>query len=150
MSKKVTIGFDPGASGGVALFEGGTLIEVFTLGTETETLDYLRSLAERYEAPVAVLEEVGGFIGRPQSGSHMFKFGQSYGFLRGAIMAFGLPLRTVRPQEWQRGLPGLTKLKGSARKRGLKDLAAQRFPAAKPTLKTCDAILIGDYGRHLH
>ena len=149
MEKRITIGIDPGAAGGIAVFEGATLVEAFTLGTETEILDTLRALAERYAYPSAVLEEVGGYTGKNQPGSRMFNFGAGYGFLRGALMALGVPMRTVRPQEWQRGLPGLKGLKDSARKRKLKDLATQRFPSAKPTLKTADAILIGDYGRHL-
>jgi hypothetical protein len=57
-----------------------------------------------------------------------------------------MPLRLVRPQEWQQGLSGVGKLKGPARKRALLAEAKRRHPSVKLTLETADAALIADYG----
>ena len=50
----------------------------------------------------------------------------------------------VAPKRWQAGLH-LKGLKGSERKRALRDNAFRLYPDLKPTLKTADAILLCDY-----
>src|ERR1051325_2167282 len=51
---------------------------------------------------VCVLEEVNGFAGKAQPGSAMFKFGESFGFIKGGVQALGIRLVLVRPQVWQK------------------------------------------------
>ena len=62
-------------------------------------------------------------------------------------MGLGLPVRLIRPQEWQRGIRRVADTKDAARKRALRDEATRIFPNVKLTLKTADAALIADYGR---
>jgi hypothetical protein len=55
----------------------------------------------------------------------------------------------VRPQTWQKGLSGMASLKGSDRKRALRDEAARRFPQVKATLDNCDALLLAEHGQRM-
>ena len=103
----------------------------------------------------AVMEQVGGYIrprgkdGGAQPGSAMFNFGEGFGFLRGVLMGLGIPLRMVRPQEWQKQLCLGAPADKSARKRALKSKAQELYPGLKPTLKTCDALLILDWANRV-
>lgn len=94
------------------------------------------------------IEEVGGYVGRAQPGSAMFKFGRHTGFVLGVLMALGFRVDTVRPQRWQKHLS-----LGSSRecasktewKNKLKAMAQRKFPEIEVTLATADALLILDY-----
>jgi hypothetical protein len=95
------------------------------------------------------VEEVGGYIGGAgNTGSTMFKFGRNFGFILGVLAALEVPMRLVKPQEWQRGL-GLGNSKSHATKSDwknhLKGRAQQLYPACVVTLKTADALLILQY-----
>lgn len=54
---------------------------------------------------VVVIEEVGAMPGESANGA--FSFGYSRGLIEGVVHAMGLPLLTVRPQEWKKrvGIP---------------------------------------------
>lgn len=96
------------------------------------------------------IEEVGGFIGKAQPGSAMFKFGFNAGLIRGMLMALDWRIILVRPAKWQAGL-GLGGSKSCASKadwkKKLKGEAERRFPGVKGiTLATADALLILDWG----
>jgi len=99
---------------------------------------------------VAYVEEVGGFIGRPQPGSAMFKFGRNFGFILGVLQCSGFRIELVRPQKWQKhfGLGGKKDSSTTEWKNKLKSKAQQLFPSIKVTLKTSDALLILAYGQH--
>jgi hypothetical protein len=100
----------------------------------------------------AVIEKVGGYIGKPQPGSAMFKFGMSYGGLRMALIAAGISFLEVTPQQWQKTLGVSTKKKNETKgkfKNRLKALAQQIFPSVKVTLATADALLLAEYARRL-
>ncbi len=94
---------------------------------------------------VCVLEEVGGFAGKAQPGSAMFRFGEHFGFIKGVIQALEVRLVLVRPQVWQKGF-GLGTASACASKsewkNKLKAEAQRRFPQLNVTLKTADALLI--------
>src|SRR5690606_26138113 len=94
-------------------------------------------------------ELVGGYVGgKGNTGSSMFAFGDGYGYMRGLITAYHIPLHLVRPQTWQKGIPGLAGNEKPQRKRALKEHAGRLFPSLKGvTLKTCDALLIAEWGR---
>lgn len=147
--KQRIIGIDPGKNGGLAvLFEDARVWTCRLSGGEADTIDTLRSLATAEDdvRVTAYLELVGGYIGKKQPGSAMFRFGENYGFLRGVLQALGIPTELVRPQQWQKGLGGLKGIEGQARKRALRDHAARLFPNAHVTLSTADALLIARYG----
>ncbi len=140
---KALIAIDPGKGGGMALFVDGRAAEAYAFKEADEAAEWVKSVCMRYELVEAVIEQVGAMPG--QGVTSMFSFGENFGWWQGLLMGVGIPFTRVRPQEWQKGLPGLTKLKGADRKRRLKSLAAEQFPALKPTLKTCDALLIGSW-----
>jgi hypothetical protein len=148
MSAERIIGIDPGANGGIAvLFEDGRAWALAIPG-DSELIGVLRDLSQVEEGVrvTAYLELVGGYIGKRQPGSAMFRFGESFGFLRGVLQALRIPTELVRPQQWQRGLPGVKGSEGAARKRLLREHAARLFPDLKVTLATADALLIARWG----
>ena len=147
MMDKIIIGIDPGANGGVC-FMARERSDAFPMKSLAELKSELAKLKRKGRPLKAFLEEVGGYIGKAQPGSAMFKFGRSMGEIVGLLTGLEIPFKTVRPQVWQKGLPGLAKLKGVERKRALKEIATQRHPELAPTLKTCDAILIAEYGKN--
>lgn len=142
---KIIIGIDPGVNGGVC-FIGAERVDAFAMKSLADLKAELVELKSKNRPLKAYLEEVGGFIGKPQPGSAMFKFGRSMGEIVGLLTGLEIPFETVRPQVWQKGLPNIAKLKGVERKRALKEIATQRFPELSLTLKTCDAALIADWG----
>ena len=85
----------------------------------------------------------------PKQGvSSSFKFGKGYGFLRGCLIAAGIPFEEVTPQAWQKALEIPKKSKSETKaqfKNRLKALAQQWFPDQLVTLKTADALLIATY-----
>jgi hypothetical protein len=153
MDQKICIAaFDPGVSGGIAWRTpcGGCRAEKMpdTEGGVIRLIESIR-LNSSCDTPTAFVEEVGGYIGTKQPGSHMFTFGFNAGLLRGALMATGWRVETVRPAKWQSGLGiGTSKTCKSKPewKRKLKAEAERRFPKIKVTLSTADALLILDWG----
>ena len=146
---RTVIAIDPGLSGGLAV-SGFGKAECFGMpDTEGDLLELVRDVAAgaRVEGVdlVCVLEEVGGFVGKAQPGSAMFRFGENYGFLKGVIQALEIRLVLVRPQVWQKGF-GLGTASACASKtiwkNKLKAEAQRRFPHLNVTLKTADALLI--------
>ena len=151
----IYLGIDPGASGGLAsiVTEGGATAMP---ATERDVWEWIRlwsSVGGKGNA-FAVIEKVGGYIaGAAHPGSAMFKFGQSYGGLRMALVAAGIPFDEITPQRWQKEI-GIaprkqTESKGQFKNR-LKAKAQQLFPKVKVTLATADALLIAEYARRTH
>lgn len=143
---KRVIGIDPGASGGIAELWVGGEVAVYPMMDDADLSDYFATTAD---GAIVVMELVGGFVGgKGNPGSAMFRFGNGYGYIRGLLAAFGTPLHLVRPQVWQAGIPGVKGNEKPQRKRALKEHAARLFPRAEGiTLKTCDALLIAEWGR---
>jgi hypothetical protein len=154
---KTIIAIDPGLSGGVAVSRFGKT-ECWPMpATQGDLLELLRSVkaAASVEACdlVCVLEEVGGFAGKAQPGSAMFRFGEHFGFIKGVVQALEVRLVLVRPQAWQKGF-GLGTASAcrtkSEWKNKLKAEAQRRFPQLSVTLKTADALLILEHGISHH
>lgn len=156
----ITIAIDPGASGGFAIQYPDGRIQLEAMpDTDADILDMITSAQAQAAiegVPVmAVLEKVGGFVapraggGGAQPGAYMFNFGEGFGFLRGALLALGIPLRMVMPKEWQKQLLLGSVPDKSARKRALKSKAQELYPDLKPTLSTCDALLILDWANRV-
>jgi hypothetical protein len=152
---KFVIGIDPGAKGAIASYSttfeppGDARWAVEKLAEMPQDrfsqLEGYAEAATRLETPrIAILEDVGGFIGVPQPGSRMFAFGRGYGQLEGALIALGYQIIRLRPQAWQKILslksrPGESKPDHKRRMRGK---ALDLFPQLKPTLDQSDALLI--------
>ena len=146
---KVTIGIDPGINGALAVINGTEVFSMTftdaTIGNVVkEAVEIVRSEPNR--SLVVYIESVHAFPG--QGVSSCFKFGRAYGEALGALDALEAPYRLVSPMKWQKTIIGIPKKKdgATAHKRALKMEAQRRFPQCKPTLKTCDALLIADWG----
>ena len=158
---KVKFAVDPGASGGVAVWAFGKTFCHPMPATEGDRLELIRDLARLAKVEslphgpsvncLCVLEQVGGFVGKGQPGSAMFKFGEHFGFLKGVVQALGIRLVLVRPQVWQKSF-GLGTASSCASKTAwknkLKAEAQRRFPHLAVTLATADALLILDWALH--
>lgn len=147
----VIIGIDPGLNGGICALgyacQGGAVAMPFkTIAEARFFLDSLRNGVRMGDLKAFVEEPPVFFKGANGGLASQAKLHRNFGQYEGILMGLGIPFETVSPKKWQKGLPGLAKLAGKDRKRALHNLAAQRFPHLKPTLKTCDAILIAEYG----
>lgn len=135
------IGVDPGKSGGAALIDEDGIIHSTVNFKESEHDINCWFLA--IDMAHAVIERVHSF---PKQGvKSMFTFGQSYGFLRGMLVAHSFPFTEVAPGTWQRAQSCLTK----GDKRVTYRRAQQLFPEVKVTHSIADALLIADYARKL-
>jgi hypothetical protein len=145
-SQKRILAIDPGGSGGIAWQEESGVTSVKMPETEGDILSFFRGF--KINSYTVFMEEVGGYVGKAQPGSAMFKFGRHTGFVIGVVMALGFRLEMVRPQKWQKNL-GLGTSKDCASKadwkRKLKAEAQRKFPGVAVTLYNADALLILDY-----
>jgi len=150
------MGIDPGKSGGIAVLFGNEVIATKMPDTEGDVLHWIRTSS--FNA-VAVIEKVGGYVGKGkdgkggQPGSAMFVFGMGYGGLRMALLACSIPFEDHTPQRWQKAIMkssrGKSETKGQWKNR-CKAKAQQLFPTQKVTLATADALLIALYCKRLH
>lgn len=141
----VVVGIDPGMSGGFAAL-GGDCAQACAFSTMADFMAWLVALTSGIKLKAYVEEPPVFFKGAGGGLASQAKLHRNLGQYEGILMGLDVAFETVRPQRWQAGLPGLAKLAGKDRKKALHNLAAQRYPQLKPTLKTCDAILIAEYG----
>lgn len=148
------ISIDPGQSGGIVVCNGEDVAAYPMPETQGDILELIREAEDESEwgsTTICVLEQVGGFTaGNPAPGSAMFKFGESYGFIKGVVQALNIRLILVRPQKWTKHFSLGTKSGCATKtewKNKLKAEAQRRFPAIKVTLQTADALLILDWFR---
>lgn len=153
------LGIDPGVQGGLAVLssnqEAPPIMETFGNVTEQQIWDMLQSRGLRPRGGVfAVIEKVGGYVrgSGGNVGHAMFRFGQSYGFLKGCLTAAAIPYDEVHSSTWQRAV-GVNPKKGEGRpqrKRRLRQRAEQLFPGTRITNATADAMLLAYYCRQRH
>lgn len=147
--QEIYLGIDPGASGGMAEIGVDGSAASPMPKTERDIWNWIKQQADRDDT-FAVIEKVGGYVGIKQPGSAMFKFGQSYGGLRMALIAASIPFDEVTPQVWQKSLGIVKRQSGESQtvwKNRLKAKAQQLFPHMKVTLATADALLIAEFCR---
>jgi hypothetical protein len=147
----ITIGIDPGKSGGIAWIDetGRACVEKMpdTLQDLWELIekDILHKTGNLYFGNAArnckaYLEQVSS---SPQMGVvSAFTFGNGYGHLEMALTAAGIPFERVRPQAWQKAMGCMSKGDKNVTKRKAQEL----FPQIKVTHATADALLIATYG----
>lgn len=145
------IGIDPGVRGALAFMTADQSFVCWKTETTAPKDAMMDALCGVEASEVIVyIELVGGFIpGRPQPASRAGKLMRNMGYWEGLCAGLNIQLRLVRPQDWQAGISGVAGKKDAERKRALRDEAIRRFPAMKPTLATCDALLIADFGRRV-
>ena len=148
---KITIGIDPGKSGGICAYDGKNMANVQACPSDPRGMaNSLREIIRDFdietigkETAQVIIEHVHAF---PSDGrSSVFKFGTNYGMWLGICASNELDVTKVTPQVWMRKYGELPKEK-QERKRYLKTVALSYFPDLKITLKTADAILIAKYG----
>lgn len=168
--RTIYIGVDPGKTGGlVALLRHSTTVTQMPT-TERDTWEWFKQVVGGSQRVVAVIELVGGYMGKGTEapGSAMFKFGRGYGNLTGFMTATErISYEEVPPHVWQRALGIPPRKKGNRRpvvnkkgktvvkmvggesksqwKNRLKAKAQQLFPSVEVTLATADALLIALY-----
>ena len=139
------LGIDPGKSGAIAVLgPAGACLGICKLNqTPKEINDFIEELKDNEaEAGLrAVMERVHAMPG--QGVSSVFRFGESYGFLRGALVANRIPFELCSPGVWQRRLGCLSR----GDKNVTKQRAQEMFPNEKVTHATADALLIAEYCR---
>lgn len=138
----IFIGVDPGGSGAIAVIHDGVVEFIKNDSTERDLYEWLcdYGLADGYGSH-AVIERVHSM---PKQGvSSSFKFGQSYGFLRGLLIASRIPFAEVSPVKWQTAMACRT----GGDKNVSKARAQQLFPNVKITHANADAILLAEYAR---
>jgi Holliday junction resolvasome RuvABC endonuclease subunit len=135
------LGVDPGASGAFAVVTANGQCEGWIKSKETEhdVATWLRERAMRIRA--GLLEQVHSM---PKQGvASSFKFGMSYGFCRGILVASGVAFETITPLKWQQAMRCCT-----GGDKNVSKAAAQRlWPTEKITHANADALLIAELCR---
>lgn len=139
------IGIDPGQTGAVAVLHPDGYEVWDWPGDEVAAAERVRYIHNRYQVRLAAIEQVSAMPG--QGVSSMFKFGANFGAWKGILAALAIPFRTVRPQEWQKGL--VPKKEGTV-KPSL-TVARRMFPLAELGRQKdhgrADALLIAEWAR---
>ena len=145
----LTLGIDPGKSGGMAVVKNGLNsggAKICTAFKCPKTIDemsaFIGMLVQETPYIACYLEKVHAF---PTDGrSSVFKFGTNYGIWQGILSANKIATKLVVPRVWQKHYGLLPKDK-QERKRKLRDIATEKS-GIKATLLTADAICIALYG----
>jgi crossover junction endodeoxyribonuclease RuvC len=154
---KIVIGIDPGAKGGIAFILPSPHTRDHSIAMPMAGKDVdagrlaalLRGATTGSTLAIAYLEKVHAM---PKQGvSSSFKFGESYGVVKGVLGAISLPYQLVTPQKWKKVvLEGTDKSKEAAI-----DFCRRMYPevnllaterSRKPHSGIADALCIAHYG----
>ena len=141
----IIIGIDPGAKGGIAIYE--EIEHKMILHKCPETTREMSAILESAKANAltnnqeisCAIERVHAFPTDARSSA--FKFGMNFGMWLGVLGANKIPVLQVTPQSWMKRFQPLPKIKKD-RKNELKRIASEMMPENKITLSTSDAALI--------
>lgn len=158
------IGIDPGKSGGIAISSGIEGEEVYPMPeTEGDIIDLFQTILSKRrggEDTKVYMESLTGYAGSAVPSSTMFTMAKYYWSWLFLFMNAGIQVNLVTSGNWQKGLS--LGNKGSVRgmsssqkskinrdwKNKLKGEAQRLYPhVEKITLKTCDALLVLEYGK---
>jgi hypothetical protein len=152
----LNVAIDPGASGGVAVYDltHKSVVTYAMPETEGDVVGLIKEIvatAKSLDEPCKVtMEKVGGYAGTAMPGSAMYNFGHGVGVIVGCVMTLGIRLEMITPQAWQKSLSLGTRAKTMSKtdwKNKLKARAQELYPDQKVTLKTADALLILEVAR---
>ena len=150
MSEKIYIGIDPGSKGGIAVITDTKIVSL-SLYDSFQIAHILSQIYGEYKENgiMCTLEKVHSM---PRDGvKQAFKFGENYGFVKGTLMALGIPFQEVPPQTWKKEYSLLNTTKQDSIKR-----CKELFPNVNllPTERCkkesdglAEALLICEYGR---
>lgn len=142
---KFFLGVDPGSSGSIAVLDvNGDIVDCCALkNTDGDVTEFVRTVTERATC-VATLESVHSM---PRQGvKSTFTFGANYGFVRGVLTAFAVPVTLVSPAKWQ----GEMQCKSGGDKNVTKAAAQRIWTSFRITHANADALLIAEYGRRIY
>ena len=132
----------------MALVDGdGKLVDVIKLKeTQRDVWSWLEPHRRKlydWQIDFAVLEKVHAM---PRQGVvSSFKFGESFGFCQGMLVAAGVRFELHTPQKWQKHMGCMSR----GDKNVTKAKAQQLFPGTKITHAIADALLLADYARRI-
>lgn len=139
--KSVFIGIDPGQSGGISILSEVSAQAWKMPDTEKDCAELLDELVSSVGFRVCFIENVHSM---PKQGvASSFKFGRSYGFLRGLLIGLKIPFEEITPQVWQKEMNCRT----GGDKNVSKAKAQQLWPELKITHATADSLLIAECAR---
>lgn len=157
MGDKTYIGIDPGASGAIAIIPPDGRVTVMRLSkvTDKEIWEFLNGLSFDHPNLFCVKEKVWAMPGdgeRKMGAAGAFKFGDGNGFLRGMLVASGIPFTETTPQTWQKYY-GMKRDKEESQpdyKKRLRQKAEQLYPSMRMTADIADALLIAHFTKNVH
>lgn len=135
---KRILAIDPGASGGLALYDGESVYAYPMPDGMTAQGDLIRTIRAEFPGISCIMERVGGYV-PGNSGPAAATFARHCGHLEALLYAYGIPTEQVAPQVWMKSLGTLPKDK-KERKTAIKEAMARRYPTLTVTLKTSDAL----------
>lgn len=138
------IGIDPGMNGALVVLNGNMVATFPFKKLDEKGISNIFDIFLPPEPCTAVLENVHSMPGQGVASS--FKFGGSFGFLKGCLHSRSIPFELISPQRWQRDLECLT----GGDKNVTKAKAQELFPKMKVTHAIADALLLAVYCRKLH
>lgn len=136
------IAIDPGATGGLALYntlKSETPVVTKMPGTPLDIFEFLQGARTMNRDAVAVVEKINTAAFGFSAPSTIAKLNRHIGHLEMALLALNMPIIEVTPQKWMKHLGKLPKDKG-ARKSAIKDQMQRRYPLVKLTLWNADAL----------
>ena len=141
----IIIGIDPGARGGIAIYDETE--HNMILHKCPETTREMSAVLESAKANALInnqeiscaIEKVHAFPTDARSSA--FKFGMNFGMWLGVLGANKIPVLQVTPRRWMKDFQVLPKIK-KERKAELQRIASEMLPENKITLMTSDAALI--------
>jgi Holliday junction resolvasome RuvABC endonuclease subunit len=137
------MGVDPGKSGAIAVIDETDMVDVGFIRNDATESDIARYISGWLLRPFCYIERVSAM---PKQGvSSTFKFGVSYGFLRGCLISSGIPFEEVTPRKWQAAMGCLS----GGDKNVTKARAQQLFPQIKVIHAIADALLIAEFCRRV-
>jgi len=147
----VIIGIDPGINGAIAVINKNN---IYLYDIDGSLIDAINTLKEYADADGVVIEKVASM---PKQGvSSTFNFGCTYGHLRGACIALGIPIiAEPTPVVWKRKIfgAGIFGKDRSGQKTAARDKARELYPSISGELKRvkdsdrAEALLLAEFGR---
>ena len=156
--EQIIVATDPGKSGSTVIYWGLPRVNqdsghtVYNWKGEGDFIGIIEAISE---VMTEETREVIWFVEQPPKTTGMkrpestgFVLGENFGFIKGAIMAGGIPMKLVRPQKWQSLYSGIKGKSYNERKEICFDEAKRLYPSpVKVTKKNADAWLILEYAK---
>lgn len=147
------IGIDPGANGGLAVFQPGKITKTVKMPKDVRDLaDFFGYYAENFK-PIVFLEKLSvrpdDIQGNPGKIYRIQQMMANYEHLKALLETAGIPYIMVHPISWQTKLNLRSKAheEKKDRKNRYKLKAEKEYPECKITLWNADALLIMHFGR---